>query len=98
MPYLKPYSIPWLEFAAQKARTDMEAGSDPARVLSGLVEDVERFSEHNRKKPKRDVPEEERKRRSERMKAIRASGLGGWPKKGSTAHGNANEGVSNAEG
>lgn len=98
MPYLKPYSLPWLEFAAQKARIDMEAGSDPARILAGLVDDVEHFAEHNRKKSKRDVPEEERKRRSERMKAIRASGLGGWPKKSSNVSRNANDGVINAEG
>ena len=99
MPYLKPYSIPWLEFVANKARMDAEAGSDPAAVLDALITDVERFADHNRKKKQvRDVPEEVRKERSERMKAMRASGIGGWPKKGYTAHGNANGGVSGAEG
>ena len=99
MPYLKPYSIPWLSFVAQKARMDAEAGSDPAAVLGALITDIERFAEHNRKKKQvRDVPEEVRKERSERMKAMRASGIGGWPKKVSTAHGNSKEGVSRAEG
>lgn len=99
MPYLKPYSIPWLSFVAQKARMDMEAGSDPAAVLAALITDVERFAEHNAKKKQvRDVPEEVRRERSERMKAMRASGIGGWPKNGSTTPGNKNGWVSDAEG
>ena len=98
MPYLKPYSMPWLEFSAEKARTDVEAGKDPAAVLESLVVDVLGFVEQNRKKIKRDIPEEVRKQRSERMKAMRASGIGGWPKKGSKTPKNANEGVSDAEG
>lgn len=96
MPYLKPYSIPWLEFSAEKARTDVEAGKDPRAVLESLAVDVLGFVEQNRKKIKRDVPEEVRKQRSERMKAMRARGIGGWPKKGYTAHGNENGGVSDA--
>ena len=96
MPYLKPYSIPWLEFSAEKARTDVEAGKDPAAVLDSLVVDVLGFVEQNRKKIKRDVPEEVRKQRSERMKAMRASGIGGWPKKGSMVPKNKNDGVSHA--
>ena len=99
MPYLKPYSIPWLSFVAQKARMDAEAGSDPAAVLDALITDVERFAEHNAKKKQvRDVPEEVRKRRSERMKEMRARGIGGWPKKGSSTPRNLNDGVSHAEG
>ena len=96
MPYLKPYSIQWLEFSAEKARTDVEAGKDPAAVLDSLVVDVLGFVEQNRKKIKRDIPEEVRKRRSERMKEMRARGIGGWPKKGSSAPENENDGVSHA--
>lgn len=80
MPYLKPYSLPWLEFSAEKARTDVDAGKDPAAVLESLVVDVLGFAEHSRKKKKRDVPEEVRRQRSERMKALRAAGVGGRPK------------------
>jgi hypothetical protein len=94
MPYLKPYSIPWLEFSAEKARTDVEAGKDPAAVLDSLVVDVLGFVEQNRKKIKRDIPEEVRKQRSERMKEMRARGIGGWPKNGSSAQENENDGVS----
>ena len=96
MPYLKPYSIPWLEFSAEKARTDVEAGKDPATVLDSLVIDVLGFVSQNRKKIKRDIPEEVRKQRSERMKEMRARGIGGWPKKGSSAPENENDGVSHA--
>ncbi len=97
MPYLKPYSIPWLSFVAQKARMDMEAGSDNRRVLESLLDDMDRFVENNRKKKQvRDIPEEVRKQRSERMKAMRARGIGGWPKKGSSAPKNENDGVSHA--
>jgi len=98
MPFLKPYSIPWLEFSAEKARTDVEAGKDPAAVLESLVVDVLGFAEQNRKKIKRDVSEEVRKQRSERMKDMRARGIGGWPKKGLKTPRNENEGVSSAEG
>lgn len=98
MPYLKPYSIPWLEFVAQKARMDFEEGRDRGRILGNLLDDLDGFVEHSKKKHVRDVPEEVRKERSERMKAMRASGIGGWPKKGSTTPRNANEGVSHAEG
>lgn len=98
MPYIKPYSLPWLEFSAEKARTDVEAGKDPAAVLESLVVDVLGFAEQNRKKIKRDVPDEVRKQRSERMKEMRARGIGGWPKKGSSAPINENEGASGAEG
>lgn len=94
MPCIKPYSLPWLEFSAEKARTDVDAGKDPAAVLESLVVDVLGFAEQNRKKIKRDVPEEVRKQRSERMKEMRARGIGGWPKKGSNAPINENEGVS----
>lgn len=95
MTYPKPYSIPWLTFVAQKARMDAEAGSDPAAVLAALITDVERFAEHNAKKKQvRDVPEEVRKQRSERMKAMRARGIGGWQKNGSKAPRNENNGVS----
>lgn len=94
MPYLKPYSIPWLEFSAEKARTDVEAGKDQAAVLDSLVVDVLGFVEQNRKKIKRDVPDEVRKQRSERMKEMRAMGIGGWPKKGSMVPKNKNDGVS----
>ena len=94
MPYLKPYSIQWLEFSAEKARTDVEAGKDPAAVLDSLVVDVLGFVEQNRKKIKRDIPEEVRKQRSERMKEMRARGIGGWPKKGSMVPKNKNDGVS----
>lgn len=95
MPYIKPYSLPWLEFSAEKARTDVEAGKDPAAVLESLVVDVLGFAEHNRKKKQvRDVPEEVRKERSERMKTMRARGIGGWPKKGSKVPKNENDGVS----
>ena len=94
MPYIKPYSLPWLEFSAEKARTDVEAGKEPAAVLESLVVDVLGFAERNRKKIKRDVTEEVRKQRSERMKAMRASGIGGWPKKGSKVPENENNGVS----
>lgn len=97
MPYLKPYSIPWLSFVTQKARMDIEAGSDNRRVLESLLDDLDRFTEHNRKKKQvRDVPEEVRKQRSERMKEMRARGIGGWPKKGSKAPENENDGVSHA--
>ena len=95
MPYIKPYSLPWLEFSAEKAQTDVEAGKDPAAVLESLVVDVLGFAEHNRKKKQvRDVPEEVRKERSERMKAMRARGIGGWPKKGPKVPKNENGGVS----
>jgi hypothetical protein len=91
--------MPWLEFSAEKARTDVEAGSDPAAVLGALITDVERFAEHNRKKKQvRDVPEEVRKQRSERMKEMRARGIGGWPKKGSKTPRKENDGVSHAQG
>ena len=84
MPYLKPYSIPWLEFVAQKARMDMDAGSDRSRLLASLLDDLDRFVEHNRKKKQvREVSEEVRRQRSERMKEMRANGIGGWPKKNS---------------
>lgn len=97
MPYLKPYSLAWLDFSLQKAKSDMDAGSDPARVLVSLAEDLERYIEHERSKNrKRNIPEEVRKRRSERMKEMRARGIGGWPKKGSNAPGNENDGVSHA--
>lgn len=98
MPYLKQYSIPWLEFVAQKARMDFEEGRDRGRILGNLLDDIDGFVEHSKKKQVRDVPEEVRKKRSERMKEMRAMGIGGWPKKGSTAHRNAKEGVSDAEG
>lgn len=98
MPYLKPYSLAWLEFSAEKACTDVEAGKDPTAVLDSLVIDVLGFVDQNRKKIKRDIPEEVRKQRSERMKAMRARGIGGWPKKGSSAPENENDGVSDAEG
>ena len=94
MPYLKPYSIQWLEFSAEKARTDVDAGKDPAAVLDSLVVDVLGFVEQNRKKIKRDIPEEVRKQRSERMTEMRAMGIGGWPKKGSMVPKNKNDGVS----
>lgn len=94
MPYLKPYSLAWLEFSAEKARTDAEAGKDPAAVLESLVVDVMGFAERNRKKIKRDVPEEVRKQRSERMKEMRARGIGGRPKKFSNTPRNENGGVS----
>jgi len=96
MPYIKPYSLPWLEFSAEKARTDVEAGKDPRAVLESLVVDVLGFVEQNRKKIKRDIPEEVRKQRSERMKEMRARGIGGWPKKGSSTPRDENEGVSHA--
>ena len=95
MPYLKPYSIPWLSFVAQKARIDFEEGRDRGRILGALLDDLDGFVEHNAKKKQvRDVPEEVRKQRSERMKAMRASGIGGWPKKGSNVPRNENSGVS----
>lgn len=97
MPYLKPYSLAWLDFSLQKAKSDMDAGSDPARVLVSLAEDLERYIENERSKNrKRNIPEEVRKRRSERMKEMRARGIGGWPQKGSSAPENENDGVSNA--
>lgn len=97
MPYLKPYSLAWLDFSLQKAKSDMDAGSDPARVLVSLAEDLERYIENERSKNrKRNIPEEVRKRRSERMKDMRARGIGGWPKKGSNAPENENDGVSHA--
>ena len=99
MPYLKPYSLAWLDFSLQKAKSDMDAGSDPARVLLYLTEDLGRYIDNERSKnKKRNLTEDDRKKRSERMKAMRASGIGGWPKKGSTAPRNAKEGVSDAEG
>ena len=97
MPYLKPYSLAWLDFSLQKAKSDMDAGSDTARVLVSLAEDLKRYIENERSKNrKRNIPEEVRKRRSERMKEMRARGIGGWPKKGSSAPGNENDGVSHA--
>lgn len=99
MPYLKPYSLAWLDFSLQKAKNDMYAGSDPARVLLSLTEDLERYIENERSKNrKRNLTEDERKQRSERMKEMRARGIGGWPKKGSSVPRNENEGVSGAEG
>lgn len=95
MPYLKPYSLAWLDFSLQKAKSDIDAGSDPARILVSLAEDLERYIENERSKNrKRNIPEEVRKQRSERMKEMRARGIGGWPKKGSSAPENENDGVS----
>lgn len=97
MPYLKPYSLAWLDFSLQKAKSDMDAGSDPARVLVSLAEDLGRYIENERSKNrKRNLTEDERKKRSERMKAMRARGIGGWPKKGSMVPKNKNDGVSHA--
>lgn len=97
MPYLKPYSLAWLDFSLQKAKADMDAGSDPARILVSLAEDIERYIENERSKNrKRNLTEEDRKQRSERMKEMRARGIGGWPKKGSITHRNENDGVSDA--
>lgn len=98
MPYLKPYSIPWLSFVSQKARMDMDAGSDCKRVLESLLDDLDRFVEHNRKKQSREVSEDERKRRSERMKAMRASGVGGFYKTAPRPTKTEKEEVSDAEG
>ena len=95
MPYLKPSSLAWLDFSLQKAKSDIDAGSDPARILVSLAEDLERYIENERSKNrKRNIPEEVRKQRSERMKEMRARGIGGWPKKGSSAPENENDGVS----
>lgn len=95
MPYLKPYSLAWLDFSLQKAKNDMDAGSDPARVLLSLTEDLGRYIENERSKNrKRNIPEEVRRERSERMKEMRARGIGGWPKKCSRAPENENDGVS----
>lgn len=80
MPYIKPYSLPWLEFSADKARTDAEAGKDPRAVLESLIFDVSGFIENNRKKATRNVSEEVRRARAERMKEMRANGIGGRPK------------------
>lgn len=99
MPYLKPYSLAWLDFSLQKAKTDMDAGSDPARVLLSLTEDIERYIDNERSKNrKRNLTEDDRKQRSERMKEMRARGIGGWPKKGFKTPKNENDGVSDAEG
>lgn len=80
MPYLKPYSLQWLEFAAGKAKTDAETGKDARVVLDSLIFDVSGYVENNRKKATREVSEEVRRARSERMKEMRANGIGGRPK------------------